>query len=553
MENLLINYLLTNCKALTKEFFSQEKPSTGDGESPLDFLSILNNKMGSDANPIMDGMAQISIMAAIAGTQGSGVAAAKGAIDGTPVNEEKSEAPQENEKQEEGELSLSTQNIFALLQTYFHLKDPQEGNLQDRIEKFLNDVFDFLQDGESVEFMKEKGSADLFALIKGNEKETGEVSEDISDGSQKKPENVPLMGYLAAMFHQMGAIEKGDGKNRGPKVEESDGNGVSNTINKIVDNENSNTDKNEINGGLYNLVTGTVNNGNGNAVKSLVNKSANGRAENITDKRAGNNAAGNGEKHKVLIGKEAFQVFNKPEMIPGLDVEEKQNDDVAKSFQRLEVTKIGGRENVFRIIAHESTAIEGDEPVNNISVLTIKAEKAIFSHDDDSPKVVFKISDKEIDDNIGKDERQLLPQNDYTKMSTHSDKETAKVVDKTAFASMMADRIEKIAEQYGNKTFSMDMVIRLKIDDKESILVGLKEQGNRISVEVKTTNEGMGSYLQSQKEEIAKQLEGKFVYANIYVDVQNEGSRKKEQKEQQKKRSQEEEQKGFGVFLEALA
>lgn len=47
MENLLINYLLTNCATLTKEFFSQEKASTEEGGNTLDFLSLLNGKMGS--------------------------------------------------------------------------------------------------------------------------------------------------------------------------------------------------------------------------------------------------------------------------------------------------------------------------------------------------------------------------------------------------------------------------------------------------------------------------------------------------------------------------
>lgn len=373
------------------------------------------------------------------------------------------------------------------------MKSPQEANLQDNIEKFLKDIFAFLQEGESVEFMKEKGSLDLFSLMKSDEKETIGISGDVSDESQKKPENTPLIGYLAAMIHQMGNFEKTDGGNTNHTV-----------------------------------------------------------AENV-DKDTGKNAANNGEKHKMVIDKEACQAFKKPEIIPGLDNEGKQNDDVMKSFQKFEVKKINSRENVFQIITHESTAMEGDELNKNISVLTIKAEKTILSQDDDSHKEVFKVSDKEIDDNAGKDERQLLSQNDYTKMNVHSDKETVKAVEKGSFASIMADRIEKIAEQYGNKTFSMDMVIRIKIDDKETILVGLKDQGQRISVEVKTTNEGMGNFLQSQKEEIAKQLEGKYVYANIYVDVQNENSQKKEEKEEQRKHSQEEDKKDFGVLLEALA
>jgi adenylylsulfate kinase-like enzyme len=106
-------------------------------------------------------------------------------------------------------------------------------------------------------------------------------------------------------------------------------------------------------------------------------------------------------------------------------------------------------------------------------------------------------------------------------------------------------------EQYTNKSASMDMVVRLKIDEKETLLVALKDQGQRVIVEVKTTNEGMGNFLQSQKEEIARQLEGKNIYANIYVDVQNENREKRDQRDNQKKRS-DEENEDFVGFLDAM-
>jgi hypothetical protein len=126
-------------------------------------------------------------------------------------------------------------------------------------------------------------------------------------------------------------------------------------------------------------------------------------------------------------------------------------------------------------------------------------------------------------------------------------------LEKAPFASVMTDRIEKIVEQYANKNVSMDMVVKLKIDEKETLLVGLKEQGQRVTVEVKTTNETMGNFLLSQKEEIAKQLEGKNVYANIYVDVQNENSQKKEQREQKRANRGKKAKDDFDAFIEAVA
>jgi hypothetical protein len=49
----------------------------------------------------------------------------------------------------------------------------------------------------------------------------------------------------------------------------------------------------------------------------------------------------------------------------------------------------------------------------------------------------------------------------------------------------MTDRIEKIVEHYANKGVSADLVVRLKIDEKETLIVGLKDQGQTVAVEIK--------------------------------------------------------------------
>jgi hypothetical protein len=263
-----------------------------------------------------------------------------------------------------------------------------------------------------------------------------------------------------------------------------------------------------------------------------------------------------------------------------------------KPLSNIEVKKLNDRENAIQIISNESSSRESEEVTKNISVLTAKMEKPFFSPDNNLPElissqslsgqceevnknisvltaktekvvpsrdddvlgIVPKVSDKADSEHAGLDERQLLSQNDYTKTSMPLDKETGKVSEKTPFASVMTDRIEKIVEQYANKNVSMDMVVRLKIDEKETLLIGLKEQGQRVIVEVKTTNESMGTFLQSQKEEIARQLAGKHIYANIYVDLQNENRGKREQRDnQQKKRSNEQDKQDFVGFIEAMA
>ena len=59
---------------------------------------------------------------------------------------------------------FDTQSIMALLQTYFKAQDTQDNTLNAlqnntqsvAIEKFLQNVFSLLQEGESVQFLKEK-------------------------------------------------------------------------------------------------------------------------------------------------------------------------------------------------------------------------------------------------------------------------------------------------------------------------------------------------------------------------------------------------------------
>jgi len=277
----------------------------------------------------------------------------------------------------------------------------------------------------------------------------------------------------------------------------------------------------------------------------------------VTVEKSGETLGDNVNGPEDVLKKEVLPNFKKTDTPTIPDNESKEaislSDASVKPFQAIEVKKIDGKENVFQIVSNESTSKEDDKLNKNISVLSVKTGKTLITDNGESPKVVFKVADKETANSTGKDESQLLPQDDYTKISQHVDKETSKVTEKSSFDSIMTDKIEKIVEQYANKNVSMDMVVRLKVDDKETLLVGLKDQGQRVTVEVKTTSEGMGTFLQSQKEEITKQLEGKNIYTNIYVDVNNEGYQKREQKQQQKKGSDEKEKQDFGVFLEASA
>jgi hypothetical protein len=454
MENILINYLLKNCVTLAKEFFSSEKTAPEEENNTLNFLNLLDIKMGRGMTPTPE----------------------TDIIDGTVSKENEDELAGENIPKEDGRKESSanlfdTQSIITLLQTYFKTQDLQDNTLQDdtqsvAMENFLQSVFSLLQEGESIQFTKEKPIGTL-CLIQGSEEQgkTVEMDQYPVFESGKAMNNRALIGNLTSLLQRFDTSEKTDEKVENAGVENKD----------VRVNEYAKPQSNEI-----------------------------------------------------------FQMLR-------------------KTGENIEMKKLNDRENVFQIISNELSSGESDEMNKNISVLTMKTEKVAASPDDDVTGVVSKVSDKVANDYAGPDERQLLSQNDYTKTGTHLDKEAGKVLEKTPFASIMTDRIEKIVEQYANKSISMDIVVRLKIDEKETLLVALKDQGQRVIVEVKTTNESMGTFLQSQKEEIVRQLEGKHIYANIYVDVQNENSQKRDQRDNQKKGSDEQDNEDFVGFLETMA
>jgi len=130
-----------------------------------------------------------------------------------------------------------------------------------------------------------------------------------------------------------------------------------------------------------------------------------------------------------------------------------------------------------------------------------------------------------------------------------------KTVEKGVFGSMIADRIEKIVEQNAMKNTPMDMVMRLKIDDKESLLIGLKSEGQKVFVEVKAGSESMMNLLQANKEAITRNLETKNVYANIFVNPDGYGGfeRREGRRENRQDTAEENVKNDFIEFLEAEA
>jgi hypothetical protein len=127
-----------------------------------------------------------------------------------------------------------------------------------------------------------------------------------------------------------------------------------------------------------------------------------------------------------------------------------------------------------------------------------------------------------------------------------------KTVKEAPFTSVMTDKIEKIVEQYLTKGPSMDMIVRLKINDNDTLLVGLKNNGQKIMVDVKTTDAGTINILQAHKDDIIRNLEEKNVYTNIFVDPDGAGNfeRREAKRENQKNYKETAKQKDFIEFLE---
>ncbi|MCX5807213.1 MAG: hypothetical protein NT010_14325 [Proteobacteria bacterium] len=169
--------------------------------------------------------------------------------------------------------------------------------------------------------------------------------------------------------------------------------------------------------------------------------------------------------------------------------------------------------------------------------------------------------EKDFTDIQSKDLKLVSKDDDYMSFSKQDNFDNAlvreaqsnKIVKETLFSSVMTEKIEKIVEQYSTKSQSMDMIVRLKINDNDTLLVGLKNDGQRVMVDVKTTNGNLINILQTQKNDIIHNLEEKNIYTNIFVDPDGNGSfeRREARQENQRNSKEKAKQDDFIEFLEA--
>jgi hypothetical protein len=106
----------------------------------------------------------------------------------------------------------------------------------------------------------------------------------------------------------------------------------------------------------------------------------------------------------------------------------------------------------------------------------------------------------------------------------------------SSFGSIVADRLAALAEQVGSRDKPVDVMLRLKMEGGDSLLVGLKEQAGKTIIQVKSANESLVNLLESQKETIVRHLEAKQISSTISVSAIEEDLTKKQGREQPKQR-----------------
>ena len=558
MDNFLINFLMQGCNGSVKGCSSQGKTNSADGnaEGGNDFFAVLCGKMGEDASSSLMNMLNNAMTLEGSLSEAAGKAESSDGVSATNVLQK------DDGKNTNGAASL-TQSLLASLQALFNrvmssndvaadvgpVQASANGEDLKSAGELLKGIMELLKEGESVQFgATEKGKnlfASLVSLIQGGSK--ADSKEGLKEGAT---ENTATFALPADLF-----------KVPEENIKDAD------IPEKTVQREDGASDRDIMAAYLASIVNGAV-----QATEKTdngVSAEASQTGTTSTDKTVIEELGAKAEDHKVkaqnkkmftLFPKAAVQVASQTssEAVSGSDEAEKAPLTVQAEvpLPKIEIKKMGDGNNQYQILAGGALSAEEEKEKDNITVLSAKIEKANLSGDEKASGVASRVPEKEPStaSSNGEEERQMLSQNDYAKVNNHKDAvQAAKAVDKNAFGAMMADRIEKITEQFAVKSASMDMVVRLKIDDKETLLVGLRDQGQRIAVDVKTTNETMGNFLQAQKDIIIKQLENKQIYTNIYVDINNEQQQKKEQKGNGNKKDNGPENQDFVGFIEAMA
>ncbi len=207
----------------------------------------------------------------------------------------------------------------------------------------------------------------------------------------------------------------------------------------------------------------------------------------------------------------------------------------------------------------QPSAPVSDTPDAGKRDVTVLAARTSEVHEDagEPEKIVIRVKET-MEAGMGEDQdggdNSVMQHNDVSRQSTHQATGETKGAARNDFSSMMVEKIEKLTEHFAGRNMNMDMTVRLKIGDNETVLVGLKDEGSSITVEVRGASESTMNFLQSQKDDIARTLEGKNIQTTIHVDIDQDAEERRQQKQHRDAGQNETaEQQDFGSFFEALA
>lgn len=195
----------------------------------------------------------------------------------------------------------------------------------------------------------------------------------------------------------------------------------------------------------------------------------------------------------------------------------------------------------------------GEKPEAKAQALILNAAKKYKEHVTGTDELKAN-ADSDITNVSTKRSSVELPQGDTFRSNIFQVKDNNMTFEKGSFTSFVTDRIEKIVEQFSGRNSQMDMVVRLKLDDTETLLVGLRHEGQKVIVDVKASNDGLVNLLQAHKDDIARHLEDKNIFTNIFVQPDGERNfERQNQRENKKEDSKQEANTSFVNILEATA
>ena len=229
-----------------------------------------------------------------------------------------------------------------------------------------------------------------------------------------------------------------------------------------------------------------------------------------------------------------------------------------KEAARATASAAGPRKGSAPVVLPLSDVSEGEEALAKAPQMAAAASGVKAALDLKEPEEKLPRTGTKADAPVTRPDVNPNAREDAVKADAPQGNEGAGVLQKGSFAANMVHKIEQMAENFSSRNQSMDMVIRLRIDDKESVLVGLKDQGNnKVTVEVKGASDGLMSMLNAQKDAITKELESKHIYATIHVDPNGDNGfqrkERREQREQQEHAANKGKREDFGGILGTLA